>query len=95
MRLSERYIKPILSEEQYAKQEFCYQLPETPTQTIEPNIVYRDDDTEQIKFVLLPRAISAGPYLTALEALSEADWNKGVARPMVRFSSERSSRWAG
>ena len=84
MRLSERYIKPILLGEKYAEQEWCYQLPETPTQTIEPNVIYRDDDTKEIKFVLLPRAISAGPYLTALEALNEADWSKSSSASQGR-----------
>ena len=93
--LEERYIPKILSEEQYAKQKFCYQLSETPTQTIEPNVVYRDEDTRQIKFLLLPKSISVSPYLKALEALSEADWNKGSrqANGQVLFGKKITLGW--
>ena len=95
MSLPERYIEAILSEEDYEKQRFCYQLSSTPTQTIEPNVVYRDRNTKQIKFLLLPKAISVSPYLTALEALNEADWTKGgrTANGQVLFGKKITLGW--
>jgi hypothetical protein len=93
--LPKRYIEAILSEEDYEKQRFCYQLSSTPTQTIEPNVVYRDRNTRQIKFLLLPKAISVSPYLTALEALNEADWTKGgrTANGQVLFGKKITLGW--
>jgi hypothetical protein len=95
--LEERLITPDLNEENYRKhkKEFRYLRPETPTTEIEPNVVYRDATTRQIKFLLLPGVIPFGPYMTALEALKKADWQKGsrTANGQVLFGKKITLGW--
>ena len=95
--LEERLIKPDLTEEKYRehKKQFPYLRPETPTQIIEPNVVYRDAETRDIKFLLLSKAIQFGPYVTALEALQNADWQKSsrTANGQVLFGKKITVGW--
>ena len=95
--LEERLVAPLLNEKVYRehKRQFPYLRPETPTQAIEPNVVYRDAQTLEVKFLLLPKAISFGPYVTALEALKNADWQKSgrKANGQVLFGKKITVGW--
>ena len=94
--VTERQIKPILTEEQYNRVKFCYATPDMADREIEPNVVYWDwneydhiyqDDyfqirrekrkRKQIKFLLLPKAISEAAWLKATVAAQDSYMNKG------------------
>ena len=74
--LPERQISPILTQEQYRARNLCYMTPEMGANEIEPNVIYRDGN--QIKFLLLPKALP-NSHLRMLEILKNADW-KNCAR---------------
>jgi hypothetical protein len=95
MTLPERLIPAVLDVEQYKKEEFCYQRPDTKTQPIEPNVIYRDETSKQIKFALFPKAIEIGAYLKALEALRDANWSVGcrTANGQVLFGKKITVGW--
>lgn len=63
--LEEFPLTPVLSNEEYKAQILCFQTPAPPMQAIKPNVVYRDG--KQIKFLLLPKAITPSVYLKALD----------------------------
>jgi hypothetical protein len=75
MVLPERQIKPVLTDKEYSKLKFCYVTPDMGRNEIEPNIVYKDGG--QIKFLLLPEAISGAAWLKATLAARAAYPNKG------------------
>ncbi len=85
--LTECHISPVLTPEQYDDQKYYdrknkkkgkrgrYQTPEMGKNEIEPNVIYRHG--KQIKFLLLPSAISDDAYSKAeraLTGLKESEW---------------------
>jgi len=71
----ERQIQPVLSEAEYEELKFCYATPDLGRNEIEPNVVYKDG--KQLKFLLLPNAISEGVWIKATVAARESHMNKG------------------
>jgi hypothetical protein len=68
-----RQITPVLSEDEYKKHNMCFLTPDLGRNEIEPNVVYKDG--KQIKFLLLPKAISEAAWLKALLAAQESSLN--------------------
>jgi hypothetical protein len=71
--LKRQEILPVLEEEQYKELYDCFLLPEHGPQDIQPNTVYVDRESKQIKFLLLKKVLVA-PYIRAKLALEGARW---------------------
>ena len=76
--LQECQVTPIMTAQQYKDQERCFLTPDQARYEIEPNVVYKDG--KQIKFLLLPKAISAAAWLKAHEAAMKAKLQKNSRR---------------
>jgi len=76
--LPEYQLTPIMTEKEYKDQDKCFVTPEQARHEIEPNVVYKDG--KQIKFLLLPKAISAAAWLTAHVAAMASKPKKGSRR---------------
>ena|ERR1035437_415480 len=76
--LPERQLTPIMTEKEYKDQNRCFVTPEQARYEIEPNVVYKDGD--QIKFLLLPKAISEAAWLKAHVAAMASKPKKGSRR---------------
>jgi hypothetical protein len=73
--LTNREIRPTLTDDEYKKLKGCYLLPEHGPTDIEPNVRYytRDKDGEHVKFLLLKNVL-VDSYIPAKIALEEATW---------------------
>jgi len=67
-------IEPILTIKEYRALNLCYLQPKHGPKEIQPNVVYRDKATQQIKFLLLKNALSPSAHNQALDVLMNADW---------------------
>jgi len=77
MTVLERHVTPVLTEKQYKDLDRTYLTPEHGAKEIEPNVVHWDyaqrkgKQVRQVKFLLLPNAISAAAWLKATIAARE------------------------
>lgn len=76
--MTERRIFPVLDDGEYNKCIDCFLTPEMGPHQIQPNVVYKD--SSQIKFLLLPDALSSKAYDKALRSLKRADFQKSSRR---------------
>lgn len=80
-------ISPVLNDKQYNAALNDFMTPEAGPTTIEPNVAYRSDG--QLKFLLLPDALSAGACLKATVALKDAGFQKGSRRAAIAQKNAR------
>jgi hypothetical protein len=71
--LKREEILPVLDEVQYEELYDCFLLPAHGPQDIQPNTVYVNRESKQIKFLLLKKVLVA-PYIRAKLALEGARW---------------------
>src|SRR5258708_35496079 len=76
MILVEKQITSKLTEKQYGDTDGCYATPDMGRNEIQPNIIYKDGD--QVKFLLLPKAIDGGAYHSAEQTLIAAYRSGGM-----------------
>lgn len=66
-------LTPVLTDDEYKKWNRCFLTADMGCKEIEPSVVYKDKD--QIKFLLLPKAISEAAWLKALRAAQKSRLN--------------------
>ncbi len=76
--VTECQIKPLLKDTDYDAINKCFATPNLCQKEIEPNVVYKDG--EQIKFLLLPQAISEAAWLKAHVAAHDAHMQSNSRR---------------
>jgi hypothetical protein len=76
--VTECQIKPLLKDTAYDAINKCFATPNLCQKEIEPNVVYKDG--EQIKFLLLPQAISEAAWLKAHVAARDAHMQSNSRR---------------